>query len=658
VPLPRQQVAASGSVRRLFVIYALVSLVPVLLLGAWLLVLNHGDASSRALAEGASEARLVSQTAIAPQLDGHPLDRPMTASERDGLSRTVDLALHTGHVFRLRVRDLSGRVVFSVDGAGQGSIDDEALEAAGGETVAHLTWLNSDAGDVGSRGPRVVEAYTPLVAAQSSRPLGVVEVYLPYAPIAADIRHGETRLALSLSVGLLVLWLALLGVSLSVTRRMHRQSEDNAYLALHDTLTGMPNRTRFQERAAAAIAVATDGRPAAIAVIDLDRFKQINDTLGHANGDRLLVALAERITGCIRDGDTIARLGGDEFGVVLSGVHGASEAVEVFSRLRTALAAPLVLDGLPLAVEASVGFALAPCDGTDIGTLLTRADVAMYVAKRQHHGVVHFHPDHDEYDAAALALVGELGEAIRTGQLFLHFQPKLDVRAGRFRAVEALVRWQHPTRGVLYPGAFLPAVEQTELVEPLTEWVLREALAALPTLDPSGEIAVAVNISARSLARDDFAGDVLAILAAAGVDPGRVILEVTETALLTDPPRAAETLKALDSAGVRISIDDFGAGQTSLGYLATLPISELKIDKAFVLPMCSDPRNAAIVRSVIELGHSLGFTVTAEGVETQQVLDGLIAADCDLIQGFFLGKPVDVQTARAVLAQPLGSSAG
>jgi diguanylate cyclase (GGDEF)-like protein len=412
----------------------------------------------------------------------------------------------------------------------------------------------------------------------------------------------------------------------------------------------MPNRAQFARCAADAIAAANVQRPTAIAVVDLDRFKEVNDTLGHGNGDRLLVALAERLSGMIREGDTVARLGGDEFGIVVRGVHGAGEAVEVLERLRSALTEPLLLDGLPLAVEASIGFALAPEDGDDIETLMALADVAMYAAKRQRHVVVHYQPDHNHYDARTLALVGELGAAIRAGQLVLHFQPKTDLRTQKVTAVEALVRWQHPTRGLLHPDAFLPAVEQTELVEPLTAWVLETALHALHDVDPTGHLSVAVNISARSLTRDGFADDVLAILANCGVAAERVILEVTETALLTDPPRAAATLGQLHHAGIRVSIDDFGAGQTSLGYLATLPITELKIDKGFVLAMSSDERNAAIVRSVIELGHSLGFTVTAEGVESNDVLEELVAAECDLVQGYLLARPMAASALRALLA--------
>jgi diguanylate cyclase len=653
---PRRITGATtrNTARRLFVVYALVSVVPVLLLGACLLALTHRQATVRGLSEGATEANIVARSSIAPQLDEHPLSEGLTPAETRALGRVATLSARSGDVLRLRVRDLAGRVVFSPDGTGLGSVDDDALEALEGSTISQLTWLDADNHeDAANRGPRVIEAYTPLLSAQSNRVIGVLEVYLPYAPIQADIATGEAWLGGTLIAGLLILWAALLGVSASLSRRLRHQAAVNAYLAQHDTLTGMPNRAQFTDRAECAIAQATEDRPSAIAVIDLDRFKEVNDTLGHANGDRLLVALAERLAAVVRDVDTLARLGGDEFGVVLSGIHGPSEAVEVLSRIRASLTEPLVIDGLPLTVEASVGFALAPHDGADIGTLLTRADVAMYVAKRQHHGVVHYQPDHDQYDATTLTLIAELGTAIRDEQLVLHFQPKADVRSGTFTAVEALVRWQHPTRGLLYPGAFLPAAEQTELVEPLTAWVLQTALRTLPSLDSTGQLGVAVNISARSLTRSHFADEVLATVEASGVAPDRVILEVTETALLSDPARAAATLSALHAAGIRISIDDFGAGQTSLGYLAQLPVSELKIDKGFVLAMAGDIRNAAIVRSVIELGHSLGFTVTAEGVETPDVLRGLVAADCDLIQGYLLGRPVDAVAVRELLQAEL-----
>jgi diguanylate cyclase len=626
------------SVRQLFAVYAVVSLIPVLLLGGVLLTLIHRQGVEHGITEGRAKADLLARTSIAPQLSGRDLRAGLTSAEEESLSRSVSLAVRDQQVLRLRVRDLGGHVVFADDHSTDGP-DDDALAAAKGEVIAELTRLNADSVSHGPQGPQVVEVYQPLVAAQTGVRIGVLELYLPYAPIAADTMQGERAVALALIGGLFVVWGCLLAVSASVTKRLRRQSTTNAFLARHDTLTGMPNRSQFTARAEVAISSATVERPVAIALIDLDRFKEVNDTLGHENGDQLLMLLAERLKLYVREGDTIARLGGDEFGVVLTGVRGAGEAAEVLGRLRATVSQPVQINGLPLAVEASIGFALAPEDGTDIGTLQQRADVAMYVAKRGHSGIARYRREQDQYDASKLSLIGELGAAIVKDQLVLHYQPKGDVRGSKVIAVEALVRWQHPTRGLLYPDAFLPAAEQTELIEDLTRWVLRRASLDLPRLDPTGQLAVAVNISARSLGRADFAADVLSALAEAGTDPARVILEITETALMADPVRASRTLVELNRAGLRISIDDFGAGHTSLGYLATLPITELKIDKAFVLSMLNDDRNTAIVRSVIELGHGLGFTVTAEGVETMDMLHQLTALRCDTVQGYLLARP-------------------
>ncbi len=635
-------------VSRLFAAYAAVSLVGVLALGGVLLQTSRQQADQRGLLQAGDEATLIGSTGISPLLDGKPLALGLSADERAALSRHVNAVVADGRVLRLRLRGLDGRAVYSSAGGKLDvPVDDEALDAASGEDVARLTTFDGDT--VPGGGVRAVEAYQPLSAGPDGRRVGVLEVYLPYDRIATDIAKAQRLQTTVLGVGLLVLWLLLLAVTGSVTRRLRRQVAANAFLAMHDALTGMPNRAQFTEDARSAVAAATAELSTVVALVDLDRFKEVNDTLGHAIGDRLLVTLGARLTAAVREGDLVARLGGDEFGIVLPGLRNLGEAAEVLGRVRSALAEPLVIDDLPLSVEASVGFASAPSDGTDLDVLLAEADVAMYVAKRRHLGVVHHTPQHDRYDATRLRLVAELGDAINRGELVLHYQPKTDLRTGRVTAVEALVRWQHPERGLLFPDSFLPAVEQTDLVEPLTRWVLRTATLALADLDPTGTLVVAVNVSARSLGRGDFAEEVLAVLADTGTDPGRVILEITETALLADPTRAAVTLGALTAAGVRISIDDFGAGQTSLGYLADLPVSELKIDKAFVLAMHSEPRNAAIVRSVIDLGHNLGFSVTAEGVETSEALADLTAANCDLVQGYYLGRPVPLELIKAQL---------
>jgi diguanylate cyclase (GGDEF)-like protein len=631
-----------GSARGLFVTYVLVSLLPVLVLGAVLTALTNRQAEARGLAQARAEARLVAGTVVAPLVGDRPVG-PLGAAESAAVQRSLGNVVARHEVLRMRIRDLTGHVVFADDGKLESGIDDEVIEAAEGNVEVSFTRMGSDDGD--NSGPRVVEAYVPLYAPGSHRITGVVELYLPDNDIRTQVRTQQRDQLTALVLGLGVLWLALKGLATWTSRKLRRSAADNLFLARHDTLTGLPNRADFTTRTADAVA---DG-PAVIALVDLDRFKQVNDTLGHAIGDQLLVELASRLNRHLRDGDVVARLGGDEFGLVLRGIADEDEAVLALNRVRALLSEPLVADDLPLAIEASIGFVLAPTDGDDVDALVTKADVAMYAAKRGHLGATRHRVGHEQYDATRLRLVGELGDAIERDELVLHYQPKTDLSLGRVTALEALVRWQHPERGLLYPDAFLFAAEQTELVEPLTRWVLDNALRALPRIDPSGELSMAVNFSARSLSRLDFADDVLEALIRTRTPAARLLVEITETALLVDPERAALSLGRLAAAGVRVSIDDFGAGQTSLGYLAALPVHELKIDRAFVMAMDSDPRNAAIVRSVIELGHNLGFSVTAEGVETAAVLADLQAADCDSVQGYFLARPADESATRRTL---------
>ena len=639
----------ADSVRRVFGLYALVSLVPVVALGALLMLLLDRQAENRGLAEARAQADLLARTAVAPLLGNAPVTA-VDPVRRARLQRAVTQIIADHEVVRLRVRTLDGRVAFADDGSGGTTADDEAVEAAHGETISVLTRLNSDANDAGPVGPRVVEIYQAL-RGPDGRAVAVLEVYVPYAPIAADVAQGQRSVSLALGGGLALLWLALLAVSVSLTRRLRGQARQNRFLAAHDALTHLPNRSRFTELAVTAVGDADPQHPVAIAVIDLDRFKEINDTLGHSNGDRLLVALATRLRAELRPGDVLARLGGDEFGVILTGCDTADDAVAELARLRRILGSPVEIDALPLAVEASVGVAVAPEDGVRVEVLLQCADLAMYAAKRQHLGVARYRPEHDGFDSSALLLVAELAAAIEAEQLVLHYQPKGDLRAATVTGFEALVRWQHPTRGLLQPDSFLPLAEQTELIDSLTAWVLRSAASTLHELDPTGTLSVAVNISARSLSRPTFADEVLAVLTDTGTDPARIVAEITETALVSDPPAATRTLRRLHEAGIRIAIDDFGAGQTSLSYLATLPISELKIDKAFVMPMASDPRNAAIVRAILDLAHNLGFTVTAEGVESAAVLDELTRLDCDTVQGFLLARPVAPERLPAAVGQ-------
>jgi diguanylate cyclase (GGDEF)-like protein len=625
---------------RLFVIYALITSIPVIGLGVVLAGTFRKEANRRGLAEGRAAATLIGQTTVGPELDGQPLSRGVSATEKSDLGRIVHLAVEQGRILRLRVRDLAGNVVWSDDGSGFGDDpEDEALDAAHGETVARLTHLNADSDDEGPTGVAAVEVYLPLVAGDPSRRVGVLEIYLPYAPIAHDVGAGLHSLYLDLGLGLAALYLLLFAITVSVSRGLRRELSINAFLAHHDTLTDLPNRSLFLSRARTAVAQASPQRPPmAVAIIDLDHFKDINDTLGHQSGDELLTRLAERVSANMRAGDTVARLGGDEFGIVLCDVADAEHALR---RLRDVIAAEVEVRGLPLSVAPSIGFVTVSDSGADVDALLQHAEVAMYAAKAQHAGVLEYRPDLNQYDASSLGLLAELRHAIPDGQLVLHYQPQASTASERVSAVEALVRWQHPVHGLLYPDRFLPMAEQTDLIDRLTEWVIDEALAQIQRLTEQGfDLAIAVNVSARTVVRPEFAQEVMAALQRSEVAPERLIVEVTETALLIDPARAAEVLTELAAAGVTVSLDDFGQGQTSLGYLARLPVHELKIDRSFVTDMDRNPAHAAIVRSIIDLGHNLSMLVVAEGIETESVLAALRGYACDMAQGYFLARPM------------------
>jgi diguanylate cyclase (GGDEF)-like protein len=639
---------AAGTTRntgRLFAIQAVLTLVPVVLLGAVFTASYRGEANRRGIAVGRSQAELLAETAVEPMLTGHDLASGLRAGERAGLVRLVR-TVDEGTLLRLRLRDREGHVVFSDDGSGFSPLaDDEAAEAARGHSIAGLTRLNEDANDSGPLGAQTVEVYTRLDAGPDHHTVGVLEVYLPYAPIRADVTTGLQRLYRTIALGLAALWLVMFAVAVVVSRGLRRHARLNEFLAEHDALTGLPNRTQFHRRVGDAVDAAWRlGTECAIAIIDLDRFKEVNDTLGHQNGDALLVELAGRLERAASAGEVVARLGGDEFGIVLPAV---TDAGATLARLRALIDHEVEINGLPVSLEASIGYVIAPVDGVDVDDLMQRADVAMYVAKTQRSGVVRYDPAHDHYDAANLGLIAELRHAIDEDQLVLHYQPKAATVDGRIEAVETLLRWQHPVHGLLYPDTFLPLAEPTDLIDRITDWVLRHALCELAALGgPASDLSVAVNVSARNLARSDFAEWVVDVLAEYHVPPQRLIIEITETALLTDPARAASVLAKLATAGVQVSLDDFGRGQTSLGYLSALPIHELKIDKSFVLDMADNAAHAAIVRSVVELGHNLALRVVGEGVEDEHVFGMLRDAGCDVAQGYFLARPMPVMLLR------------
>ncbi|MBI3609407.1 MAG: EAL domain-containing protein [Nitrospirae bacterium] len=437
-------------------------------------------------------------------------------------------------------------------------------------------------------------------------------------------------------------------------RREHRKAEETIrYLAYYDGLTNLPNRSLLQDRLQQAILTAQrDNKPLALLLMDLDHFKEINDTLGHHCGDLLLQQVGLRLRHVLRESDTAARLGGDEFAMLLP-LAASEHAMLVAQKVFKAMEAPFIVEGLTMNVEASIGITIYPDHGANPEGLMQRADVAMYEAKQKGSGCVIYDSAHDRHSHRRLTLMGELRHAIDDGQLFLHYQPKISLQTGRVIGVEALVRWLHPQHGMIPPVQFIAPAEQTGLIKPLTLWVLNTALGQCRTWRRTGlELPVSVNLSARNLHDPQLPDQVAGLLQSNGVPPAGLALEITESIIMADPAHALETLLRLSKMGIQISLDDFGTGYSSLGYLKKLPVHEIKIDKSFVTDMVRDESDEMIVRSTIDLGHNLGRRVVAEGVEQQATWERLTALGCDAAQGYYMGRPIPA----AELTRWLGES--
>ena len=457
-------------------------------------------------------------------------------------------------------------------------------------------------------------------------------------------------------VAVRALWmLPLLLIPVGAVYLTARSSVAHAHQALRDNLTGLANRTRFQAEVQAALEEpGRMRRPLAVLLIDLDRFKEVNDTLGHHTGDVLLRSVGPRLAASSESVTLVARLGGDEFAVLLADIDGPSQAIEVARGLARALDGPFVLDdGLVLEIEASIGVVVTPEHGGDVDVLLQRADVAMYLAKASNSGVELYAPDRDDNTRRRLTLMGQLRTAISTEELVLFYQPKLDVATQQFTGVEALVRWSHPELGLLAPSEFIPLAERSGLIKPLTHFVLQTAITQTQRWRRDGlALRVAVNLSARSFLDYELPSMVAVLLAAAGMDPAWLELEITETELMADPARGAKVLARLHAMGVRLTIDDFGTGHSSLAYLSKLPVDEIKIDRTFVAAMAADDitPDDIIIRSTIELARNLGLEVTAEGVETAAQFQRLSVLGCHFLQGYYLSYPLPADQLFTLLA--------
>jgi len=435
--------------------------------------------------------------------------------------------------------------------------------------------------------------------------------------------------------------LALLVLPVIAVYRGARASMEKDHLALHDALTELPNRRLFLERLASELRMAGTEEQVAVLIIDLDRFKEVNDALGHHMGDRLLQVVGADLQHAAGTGALAARLGGDEFAMVLPGVDGADDAVRMAKAVLHKLTSPIEIDDLTLDIGASLGIALYPEHGSDVSTLMLHADVAMYLAKDTHGGYEVYSPERDPQWRQRITSPADLRRAAENGQLVLHYQPKADMRTGQVEGVEALVRWQHPEHGMVPPDEFIPLAERAGLIGVVTAFVLDTALAQLQQWRDDGlDLQVAINVSVQSLYDQRFPEMVQRALRRWSVPAERLVLEVPECTVMADPRRAARVLAELTAMGVTMAIDDFGTGAASLAALRQMPVSELKIDNAFVLGMATDSADATIVHSTIDLGRRFGLSVVAEGVESQRVWQLLARLGCDQAQGFHISRPL------------------
>ena len=423
--------------------------------------------------------------------------------------------------------------------------------------------------------------------------------------------------------------------------RLRLEAHDREFMALHDQLTGLPNRRGLSQLFEIQLQRATGDTAPAIILLDVDRFKEINEALGHETGDAVLKGIGDRLVARIGDRGRVARLGGDEFAVLLPQVPSVAEALALAEEISQALDRPVPVGPLSLSTRASIGIAVSPMHGTDTETLLRRADTAMYAAKSARQGIRVYRSDDDQHSAHRLALIGDLRKAIQRRDLTVAFQPKVDAATGAVTGAEALSRWNHPEHGYVPPDVFISLAEQAGLVRPLTQHVLDVALRRCASWRRAGnDLHIAVNLSPTSLLDPGLADDVREMLTRHRLPARALTLEITENAIMTDPAASIRTLEELHDCGIILSIDDFGTGHSSLARLRDLPIDEMKIDKSFVLRVNDDHRDRAVVRSAIQLGHALGLNVVAEGIEDQPTYDYLANEGCDLIQGYFVARPM------------------
>jgi diguanylate cyclase (GGDEF)-like protein len=603
--------------------------------GAAILLFTRHVNTLEAERAAAKHAQLVAEDVLADHLQSKDFARPVTPSRRAQLDELFRRKILRPGTVQVSLSRPDRVVTYSTDHALIGlrvASASRTKEALDGTLTSDVTTLPDP-----QRGKlKALRTYVP-VSVGGRR--GVVAVHQDYGPIQATARAALLPVAGILEVVLVLLFASLVPLLIRVTRRLRRHAERIQHQALHDELTGLPNRLSFRNEILRAVAAARDESPVTVLILDLDRFKEINETLGHRSGDELLKGCAERLRGLTPEPAILARLGGDEFGIVCPGMTTA-QASALAEDIRAELETPVLVNEIPLVVEASVGISAYPDNGRGVDEILQTADAAVSLAKDRHLGVAYHQGTLEASTANALTLVSQLRPALEKKELILHYQAQMDVQTGEITGAEALVRWLHPDRGLLQPGSFVPFVERTGASKALSAYVLAEAASQLRSWQEQGyPIGVAVNLTMFDLLDIRLPEQIAELVDRSGIEPQRLELEITESLIMGDPDRVRGVVERLKQIGVRIAIDDFGTGYSSLSYLKTLPVDVIKIDRSFVMGMATDESDAAIVQSTIELAHNLGLGVVAEGVEDAETLEALAQFGCDVAQGYFIARP-------------------
>ncbi len=618
--------------------FAVCTAVGLALAGGLILVVVRQAYTLQAERHAIDRARLTSDAVLASRLHAADLAGPVPTARRAQLDRLFSETVLPHGILAVTLYGSNGRITYATDHRLIGTRDRVRAQmrpALTGHVASSVA---------GSGARRALTTDVPL-ALDNGAVRGVIALSQDYAPIAREAQKSSLVIAAVLEALLLLLFLLLIPVLGRAARRLRHHLAELDHVATHDELLGLPNRLGL--RRAFDDMLAGGERSGALLLVDLDGFREINEVLGSDSGDTLLGRVAELLQGCLPDGGLLARLGGDEFGVLLPGDD--HDVDEVARLLREALADAIVVDGIPLAVDVTIGAALVSGKDADLDTVLRRASVALSLATGNGVAMEVYDTAHDEADTRRLRLTAELREALAAGQLTVYYQPQADLSTRTIRGVEALVRWQHPQRGLLDAGEFIPLAERTGLITDVGRFVLATAAEQWQEWHAHGiALDLAVNLAAVDLLDAHLPTEIQRLLERHALPPEYLILEITERTLLRDERRTSQVLEHLTRIGVRLAIDDYGTGYSSLSYLHRLPVQQVKLDRSFTAGIPGDPSSEAIVRSTVELAHTLNATVVAEGVETPAQWSHLAALGCDIAQGLLVGPPVpaDVLTAR------------